>query len=90
MPSSPSSVRQPEVVRSSRLAVALDTDAAMASVSAQRTAAWPASRTEVLPVAAGLGPVWPWYFDPMPRSRRAGRLRVVIRRKLIWPIFIPG
>ena len=38
----------------------------------------------------GVGPRWPWYFDPvapLPYGRSAG---VVICMKLIWPIFMPG
>ena len=38
----------------------------------------------------GVGPRWPWYFEPvapLPYGRSAG---VVISMKLIWPIFIPG
>ena len=38
----------------------------------------------------GVGPRWPWYFDPvapLPYGRSAG---VVISMKLIWPIFMPG
>ena len=38
----------------------------------------------------GVGPRWPWYFEPRADEPYGLSAGVVIRRKLTWPIFIPG
>src|ERR1700722_3331901 len=38
----------------------------------------------------GVGPLCPWYFEPRPDDPYGLSAGVVMRRKLIWPLFLTG